>query len=481
MLAELNTAKLEDRQATLLRIRRDFKYPVDLIPIADLPLSLRARVTRSNERIHSLRLANRGEFVVAALQDGQQAIRFGPFPDYSGIAIEDSLSGWMQLAVDKINNAANARSACGEMQPIFDFPVVVVERHDVPLEARKRIENGREVVFYTPDGEQYFAASALTKSNDFLRLGPFPSFERIDKKAAATTLAFVLLPAAVAIALLLRPISSQLRQVENAAKQIAAGELSARVDERRTGAARTLALAFNNMASRTEKLVESQRELLQAVSHELRTPLSRIRFAIELIETAKDESERAQRLKSLETASEELDELVAELLRYVRLETTQSNLQREPISVSEILELLVHKARDFRPSIQIDYRPTDSAVECYVEVDRQEFQRAIGNLLSNAVRHARERVTIGAQIVDSELIIDVDDDGKGIPEGDRERVLEPFVRLDNLAEGEHRGVGLGLALVKRIVRNHNAYILIQSSPLGGCRVRTTWPKHVAIT
>ena len=63
MLAELNTAKLEDRQATLLRIRRDFKYPVDLIPIADLPLSLRARVTRSNERIHSLRLANRGEFV----------------------------------------------------------------------------------------------------------------------------------------------------------------------------------------------------------------------------------------------------------------------------------------------------------------------------------------------------------------------------------------------------------------------------------
>ena len=110
------------------------------------------------------------------------------------------------------------------------------------------------------------------------------------------------------------------------------------IDERRIRSAKPLAQAFNDMANRTEALVRTQRELLQAVSHELRTPLSRMRFAIDLIETAKTDAERRQRLDSLDMATEELDELVGELLSYVRMETTTPELDVEHVLLPDVLK-----------------------------------------------------------------------------------------------------------------------------------------------
>ena len=201
--------------------------------------------------------------------------------------------------------------------------------------------------------DRWFAVTPLSDGAEVVRFGPFPSFERTDQKAATTTLALVLLPVALAIALLLRPVARQLRHVEHAAQTIAAGDLTARVDERRVPSAKSLAHAFNDMASRTETLVRTQRELLQAVSHELRTPLSRIRFAIDLIATAKDDEERQRRLESLEAATEELDELVGELLSYVRAETTQPQFDLEPIAL-RLFRVLIPKHAALHPAIQFD-------------------------------------------------------------------------------------------------------------------------------
>jgi signal transduction histidine kinase len=84
-------------------------------------------------------------------------------------------------------------------------------------------------------------------------------------------------------------------------------------------------------------------------------------------------------------------------------------------------------------------------------------------------------VTVRAESVPGATIVDVDDDGDGIDEADRHRVLEPFVRLDDGTNGS--GVGLGLALVNRIVAQHEGSVQVLDSPLGGCRVRTTWPTN----
>lgn len=110
--------------------------------------------------------------------------------------------------------------------------------------------------------------------------------------------------------------------------------------------------------------------------------------------------------------------------------------------------------------------------------DRRGFQRALGNLVSNAGRHAKTRVSIHCESMNGSTVIDVDDDGTGIAEADRQRVFEPFVRLQDAAESG-RGVGLGLALVKRIVTQNGGTVEVLDSPLGGCRIRTKWPRQSA--
>jgi two-component system sensor histidine kinase RstB len=191
-----------------------------------------------------------------------------------------------------------------------------------------------------------------------------------------------------------------------------------------------------------------------------------------LIETAADDEQRKQRLQSLDAATEELDELVGELLRYVRLETTQPALDVEQIALRDELGVLIPKHAALHPTVQFE---VDESVgdEQVVVAERAGLHRALGNVLSNAGRFARSRVRISSASTDRATIIDIDDDGDGIPAAERERVFEPFVRLqDNSPE---RGVGLGLALVNRIVTRHGGSVEALTSPLGGCRIRTTWP------
>ena len=229
------------------------------------------------------------------------------------------------------------------------------------------------------------------------------------------------------------------------------------------------------MATRTETLLRTQREILQTVSHELRTPLSRIRFAIDLVESAGDDADRSKRLQAVDDATSELDELVGELLQYVRLESSEPVLDCESLSLEESCHMLVEKYSAIYTGVRFSMRPADadSSSAVYVHVVSVAFHRAIGNLLRNAGRYAKNQVVVSSSVDDGFVTISVEDDGSGIPEDDRERVFEPFARLEGNAGT--LGVGLGLAIVRRIVIQHGGSISIDVSNLGGCRISTTWP------
>ena len=108
--------------------------------------------------------------------------------------------------------------------------------------------------------------------------------------------------------------------------------------------------------------------------------------------------------------------------------------------------------------------------------DRRLFQRAVENVLRNAVQHARGKVLLELSLDEHNVRVAVHDDGPGIPEELRDEVMIPFVRLDADRSRTTGGVGLGLAIVCRIMNRHNGRIEIGTSPLGGATVATLWPR-----
>lgn len=482
--SKLDEPDLARREERLGQLRKRLRYPVKVLPFTELPPRLAREIDRGQSVV--VWLNDEGDpRLVAPLHSTNEIVCLGPFPDFTMAEIEASIGGWASLTAEQLaETPPDQRSAMlDDLRGEFGVPIDIISNTEVPQFAQERFLDGTSLVFY-PIGEEpnrsWFSATPLDDSADsdgpeeLVRFGPFPRFEDIEQRAATTTLALVLLPAALVITLLLRPVAKQLRRVEAAAIEIASGDLGARVDVKKSGSAKQLAVAFNKMASQTEATVRNQRELIQAVSHELRTPLARIQFAIELLEAAKTEQERSGRIQSLVAASEEMDALVGELLEYVKLDGTQSDSLAEFMDPTETIEALRFRFTELNPNIDIQLQMTHSAEAILLLADPHGFQRAISNLLSNACRFAKSTIKISIAREQGMAIIDVDDDGCGIDERDRARAIEPFVQLGGTSNAKGPGVGLGLALVNRIVHQNRGELEIATSPLGGCRVQTAW-------
>ena len=204
--AELDAARPEAREQVLNGLRKRFAYPVDIIALADLPGAV-LRQIRNGEDVAFLQMNGR-YFVVAALSNGAEVVRLGPFPNYELRQIEEAIGGWMRLAAGKLDTSASDRrgAVLTELQGRFAFPIEVVSREELPDSPKARLGGREDVVFYPQNPgvkDHWFAATPLADRAKVVRFGPFPSFEKIDQKAAETTLALVLLPVALAIALLL--------------------------------------------------------------------------------------------------------------------------------------------------------------------------------------------------------------------------------------------------------------------------------------
>lgn len=384
---------------------------------------------------------------------------------------DKAMGGGVSLAREELGtrSAGAAENGLEKLRARFDYPIQIVDGEHVSNEVREWFAEDDDVMVHV--GDKLLVLTPLGNGSDALKFGPVTLPQGPVETDMIVSLGVVLLLVAIAIVLMLRPLAQQLSAMERTAISFADGDLSARVDVQRADSARTLAEAFNEMATRTEALLRTQRELLQAVSHELRTPLARITLAIDLIRTAHNEQEREGRLQSLDTAAGELDELVGELLQYVRLETSLPQLAWENIELAPLVEELIEKHSIVRPGMQFQIGPELDRGNVRIVADRGGLGRAFSNLLANASRFGRQRIVVNAVVTPDGVTIDVDDDGPGIPEPDRERAFEPFVRL----EDSGAGAGLGLALVKRIVASHGGTTIAMESPFGGCRIRTFWP------
>lgn len=244
-----------------------------------------------------------------------------------------------------------------------------------------------------------------------------------------------------------------------------------------TSAIYDLARAFSRMSDRIQELLASHQEMTYAVSHELRTPLARMKFALEIASTQKSPEKIIEKLQSVRDDVTEMDSLVNQLLAYAGFEQSSQELDIQSGDLKAMVEqLLTRVATDQRfQHIQLS---VDSKLTDPVRCEWGLMERAIINLVLNAMRFAKTQVLIKLSQEQNDIRVEVHDDGPGIPPDERSRVLQSFVRLTNHTNSQNRGFGLGLAIVNRVMTWHQGKVIVGESQFNGALVALCWPANL---
>ena len=267
----------------------------------------------------------------------------------------------------------------------------------------------------------------------------------------------------LAAAFVARRIARPISQLAAAASEAAEGGQAPQVPEEGPDDVRRAARAFNRMTDRVSKTLKSQRQLLSAVGHDLRTPITAMRINSEFI----DDAEIRQ---GIQKNLEELQELTEAVLSAGR--GTGGEKMRK-IDLAALIESLCTDLDELGQPVSWSAHAA-APVKCRPN----EIRRAVRNLIQNAVAYGNRADVCLTESPDRYDIV-VEDEGPGIPEKDRIRVFEPFVRLDESRSAETGGSGLGLTLVKAIAEGHGGTIGLEDRPERGLRARLTLPREPA--
>ena len=230
-----------------------------------------------------------------------------------------------------------------------------------------------------------------------------------------------------------------------------------------------LAATMNRMLDRLERGRTRERQFVADASHELRSPIAAIRQRAEV--TLRHPSLIDGLAETALTESRRMQALVDDLLLLARADERTLASRRRPVDVDD---LVLDEARRLRASgtVMVDATGVGAA---RVDGDEATLRRVVGNLADNAVRHARGRVGLSLAALDGWAVLRVDDDGPGIPQADRGRVFERFVRLDDARGRDGGSSGLGLSIVAEIVAAHGGTATVEDAGLGGARVTVRLP------
>jgi signal transduction histidine kinase len=277
--------------------------------------------------------------------------------------------------------------------------------------------------------------------------------------AAAVAIVVTSLGAALVARRVVRPLS----ELTSAAAEMTRGSGPPHVAEQGPADVRNAAAAFNTMAARVTRTLESQRHLLSAVGHDLRTPLTAMRINLEFVE---DDELRDGLMRNVE----ELQALTEQVLASAKGAGGEKPRQ---VDLSALVESLVTDLDELgEPVSWANHAP--APISCRPN----EIKRAVRNLVENAVAYGRKADVRIADTGDGYDVL-VEDDGPGIPENDRQRVFEPFVRLESSRNEFTGGTGLGLTLVKAIAEGHGGDVHLENRPGGGLCARMHLPRMAA--
>ncbi len=331
------------------------------------------------------------------------------------------------------------------------------------------------------DGERFVVVGLLAKT----AIGPLTvitaeSLESADDDTAAVArlllFGFPLMVVLVTV-IVLRTTQSAFKPVSKMTVEL--GEISSNDLHRRVTSPTAddeigkLGEAMNLLLGRLERSSERERRFVADASHELRSPLASIRAALEIADTHRAKIDPHLAISDALADHVRLDRLVDDLLALARLDGAHLvDVGPVDFALLATVDLVgrpdspVHLDQTLKPAIAFG--------------DETQLGRALRNLIDNALRHATSRVTVSTGVIGDRVIAQVNDDGPGIPVGDRDFVFERFSRRDNARAVDDGGSGLGLAIVREVIEAHHGTVQVADSPLGGAQFTIILPSASSV-
>lgn len=272
----------------------------------------------------------------------------------------------------------------------------------------------------------------------------------------------------------LRPI----REFSDKIEEVQAQNLSdSRIEENNVKELNQLGISYNKMLERLSEAFEIQRQFTANAAHELRTPLALMQVQLDLYNSASHPGNDADTLQTIKMVTEQNDKLN----RMVKTLLDMSELQTVGRDDKIILDAIVEEVlADLEPlAVEKNIKLIGKCENATMIGSDILIYRLVYNLVENAIRynHPLGQVTVTAYQRNKHVYLSVEDTGSGIPKELRERVFEPFFRVDKSRSRELGGVGLGLAFVREIVRVHDGSICIKSGKTGGTIFEVTFAQH----
>ena len=276
--------------------------------------------------------------------------------------------------------------------------------------------------------------------------------------AAMAAMALALI---VIVVVMVRRITRPMELLADAADRLGRGEPVDSLPAKGPSEIRRSTRAFDRMRERLQRFVRDRTQMLAAISHDLRTPLTTLRLRVEFVD---DPSIKGKLLATID----EMNVMVEALLAFVR-----EDAAREDTRTVDLAALVESVCADFVDAgNDVSFNASEGAMP--LACRPVALKRAFRNVIENAVHYGqRARTTLSKGA--STHTVTVDDDGPGVPDADLARVFEPFVRIDASRSADGGGIGLGLSIVRSIVRGHGGDVVLSNRTEGGLRVTVTLP------
>jgi two-component system sensor histidine kinase CpxA len=327
-----------------------------------------------------------------------------------------------------------------------------------------------------PDGATYTVLQVLRRPSIFGALS-LPGI-------SLTILCIALAVSAFASWWLAQHLSAPIRRIQEGARALASEKLDLRTEAVRVSAGlegrkdelAVLARDFDAMADQLRANRAGITRLLRDISHELRSPLARMRLAVGL--ARHPAAELPRQLERLEREIERLDSLISQVLKLARLHGSDAAVEREKFDLDEVIEDVVRDA-NFEGDVKGCQVLLTGAAHATLNGNRELLSSAIENVLRNAVRYSPNGAAVNVSIErpnPAGVAIVVRDHGPGVPDGDLQRIFEPFYRVAESRDRDTGGEGIGLAITAQVMKAHGGSATAANRAGGGFEVRLSLPR-----